>query len=1195
MQQHVIVGIGASAGGLQALSDFFDNVPSISNYSYVVVQHLSPDHKSLMGELLAKNTNIPIKVVEEGEELHGNQVYLIPPSKLLTIKEGKFVLEDKPKDKQLSLPIDIFFNSLATNCEDNCVAIVLSGTGSDGSKGIKSIKANGGLVLVQDPEQAKFNGMPQSAIDTTNVDKVLKVEHMYDEIRNYVDVKDQNVFGSDFQIDEEKLERLLGKLKTITAMDFSQYKRATLFRRIARRLNVLKIKTIEGYIEHLDKHPEEGESLYEELLIGVTRFFRDKKLWEILQRKVIPSIVRRKKDGGHIKMWDVGCCSGEEPYSLAMMILEEIDKQNKNVSLKIFATDIAKKSLEKGSKGKYPRTIIEDFPEEKYKKYFKEVKKGLQVTDELRQCIIFSPHNIINDPPFRNMDLVMCRNLLIYLQPDLQDKVMQILHHGLGDQGYLVLGASENIGVNNDNFELIDRKWKIFKNTHPVNRLRSDFFETMGNSTTTRSRIVGSNKNTEHKTFKDGLREQIGQAVIEQFGATSVVIDDEYNVVEAMGSFSKYASLPTSGFTTNLLEMLPKSMEPVLINAVRRASRSGSTVFTKNVSLAKDEDDASVVDILVKPLKRNKSGASNYILTIMDGEPLEKANVIVEHEDYDKTAQNRIKDLEEELKATQFELSQALEEAETSNEELQASNEELLASNEELQSTNEELQSVNEELHTVNTEHIQKMEDLALLNADMENLLDSSKIGTVFLDKDLIIRKFTPAIKEHFNLMRQDIGRSIENFISNFGIRRRRTLMDNAKKVMATGNPFEKRIVSKSGKHYIQRITPFIAANGKIDGTVITFVDITKVHKSQEQLRVSEEKFRSFYEDDPVMHISVDLDNAKVVDCNRLFAETLGYDDKKEVLDRSIFDFYDEESKIKSAEFIDVLKAKNSIKNEEMFIVSKSGEKICVILNSEGVEDADGNVVRSRSTMMDITELKQAQEILKQQKEDLERINTDLEQFVSICSHDLQEPLSTIRFSSDFIAKKYSENLNEKAMEYLGYIHNAAGRMADQIKALLEHSRIGRDLDKTKVDIQELVEVVKYDLSKSAKDRNATITVGSMPTIDAYQTELRLLFQNLISNAIKYSREGVPPVVRISAFQDDGYWTFAITDNGKGIMEEDLSQIFHIFSRSSDSDKYEGTGVGLAHCEKIVKLHEGKIWVDSQYGVGSTFYFKLKE
>ena len=662
-----------------------------------------------------------------------------------------------------------------------------------------------------------------------------------------------------------------------------------------------------------------------------------------------------------------------------------------------------------------------------------------------------------------------------------------------------------------------------------------------------------------------------------------------------MGSFSKYASLPQSGFSTNLISMLPDSMETVVLNSIRRAARSNNTVFTKNIKVTLEGGKTTILDLLVKPIRKGSSTANNYIITMMDGEPSENEIPIVEHKDYDTSAQNRIKDLEDELKATQFELSQALEEAETSNEELQASNEELLASNEELQSTNEELQSVNEELHTVNTEHIQKMEDLALLNADMENLLDSSKIGTVFLDKNLIIRKFTPAIKEHFNLMRQDLGRSIENFISNFGIKRRRTIVDNAKKVMETGIPFEKRIVSKSGKHYIQRITPFIVGNGKVDGTVITFVDITKVHRSQEQLRLSEEKFRSFYEDDPVMHVSVDLNSAKVIDCNRLFSETLGHDEKSRVIGRSIFEFYDEDSKIRSAEFIDMLKAKKNIKNQMMTLVDAQGEKISVILNSGGVEDEKGNIVRSRSTMMDITELKQVQEELKQQKEDLERINKDLEQFVSICSHDLQEPLSTIRFSSDFIVKKYSDDLNEKAREYLGYIHSAAGRMANQIKALLEHSRIGQNLERTKVDIQELVEVVKYDLNRSIKEKDAVLTVGKMPTIPAYQTELRLLFQNLISNALKYSREGIPPVVRISAFKDDGSWTFAITDNGKGIKEEDLSSIFHIFSRSSDSDKYEGTGVGLAHCEKIVKLHEGKIWVDSQYGVGSTFYFKIKE
>ncbi|MEH6408815.1 MAG: ATP-binding protein, partial [Leeuwenhoekiella sp.] len=426
------------------------------------------------------------------------------------------------------------------------------------------------------------------------------------------------------------------------------------------------------------------------------------------------------------------------------------------------------------------------------------------------------------------------------------------------------------------------------------------------------------------------------------------------------------------------------------------------------------------------------------------------------------------------------------------------------------------------------------------------------------------------------------------------GIGKKANLLDNSKKVIKTGQVFEKNIQSKSGRYFIQRISPFLTSEGKINGVVITFIDITKVHNSQEDLRQSEEKFKSFYEEDPVMHVSINPNTGNITECNKLFVETLGFNSKTEVLGHSVLEFYTRESKLKSVDIQNRFKESRSIKNEEMTMIAQNGREIPIMLNSDLVLDKKGSIVQIKSALVDISELKAAQEGLQKQKEDLERINKDLEQFVSICSHDLQEPLATIRFSSDFLNKKFSDQFSEKGKEYLGYIHEASGRMADQIKALLEHSRIGQDLKRTNVNVKELIEVVKYDLSRRIKEQDALINVGKMPVLSAYLTELRLLFQNLIGNAIKYNRKGVKPEVRISAFKDHDYWTFAITDNGIGIKDEDLNSIFKIFGRVPTDEKYEGTGVGLAHCDKIVKLHEGKIWVESQYGVGSTFYFKIK-
>ncbi|WP_416442564.1 chemotaxis protein CheB [Leeuwenhoekiella sp. A16] len=1196
-ENHIIIGIGASAGGLQALKDFFDNVPHHSPYTYIVVQHLSPDHKSLMAELLSKNTKIPIIEILDDSEIKMNCIYLIPPTKNLIIENQHLRLLDKPKGMQLNLPINLFFESLAEYSGQNCAGIILSGTGSDGSRGIKAIKEKGGVVMVQTPEQAKFDGMPKSAINTGCADFIVPVEQMSDELVTFFKTANNIEFDTELvNYEEHILNEILQVLKQNTALDFGLYKRPTLLRRIAKRMRVVKTNSLEEYLTYIKIETDEIQVLYNEFLIGVTKFYRDYKAWETLENKVIPDLVRSKEEGDILKIWEVGCSTGEEAYSLAISFKEEIEAQQKDIKLKIFATDISQDHLDIAGNGSYEEGVAGDISVELLEKYFeKDELNNYKVKDSIRKSVIFSNHNIVQDPPFKNMDMVVCRNLLIYLQNSVQNKVIQVLHYALSLKGILFLGSSESLGVHEKYFNGIDRKWKIFENKQVSKRLRSEILKSTANRLELKSYKKASKDLTPvPNSVSENLKIDISDAVIEHFGATSIFVDDELNVMEAMGAFRKYAAFPESGFSTNLLQMVPEELKGAITTAVRRAVRSKNVVFYKD-ALVNKEKVSKTVDLLVKPLQQTVNESKyNFIITLIEKEIKEDGKTIFQKATTNKTSQERIKDLEEELGETQMDLKRALEEAETSNEELQAANEELLASNEELQSTNEELQSVNEELHTVNAEYIQKMEDLAQLNADMDNLLDSTRIGTVFLDKDLRIRKFTPAVKEHFKLMKQDIGRSIDNFIANFGIGKKANLLDNSKKVMRTSQVFEKNIRSKSGRYFIQRISPFVSSEGKVDGVVITFIDITKVHKSQEELRKSEEKFKAFYEDDPVMHVSINSSTGTILECNKLLVETLGFADKKDLIGRSVFDFYTRESKLKAVEIQNSIRDFSSIKNEEMIMIAKDGREIPIMLNSDVSLDEQGNPTIVRSALVDISELKVAQTALQQQKDDLERINKDLEQFVSICSHDLQEPLSTIRFSSDFISKKFSDELNEKGKEYLGYIHEASGRMADQIKALLEHSRIGQDLKKTKVNIAELVEIVKYDLSRRIKECDAQIHVGKMPNLKVYQTELRLLFQNLIGNAIKYNRKGVKPEIRISAFQEGSYWTFAITDNGIGIKEEDLDSIFKIFGRVPTEEKYEGTGVGLAHCDKIVKLHDGKIWVESQYGVGSTFYFKIK-
>ncbi len=1192
-----LIAVGASAGGLEALKSFFEGLSPDDQNAYVVIQHLSPDFKSMMGELLMKSTKLIIEQIKNNTDVKAGRIYLIPTTSNLIFQNGQLHLVDKPKSQKLNLPIDIFMESMAQYKEDLAIAVILSGTGSDGTRGIKAVKEKGGMVMVQNPKQAKFDGMPKSAIQTGLVDYVLDTQDMGREIANYINAPVVLHFTEDsVEYDEVTLSKILHFIDEKTGLDFTEYKHSTLARRVARRVNVCKCTSLSEYYQLLKSHEEEIPILYREFLIGVTKFFRDAPVWEIMENNVIPNLVKGKANGEKLKIWDVACSTGEEAYSLAIYINEELERQNKKIDVKIFATDISSEHLAIGGHGIYSESVVADIDPALMQKYFVTKSNGYQAVEKIRDMIIFSNHNILKNPPFNNMDLVLCRNLLIYFQPSIQQKTMNVLHYSLRENGYLVLGTSESMNSHAEYFEVINRKWKIYKNTFLRRSLNTEILHSSTNRSykrvenISRKRAAPPVNNLVQKYGKE-----LNEAILEQFGGASVFIDEDYNILQAIGEFRKYANLPVNGFSINLMDMLNTELKHIVQASVKKAAKDNLSVTYKD-AVYKHLGESKSLDLIIKPFKHhNLDNEVNFVLTFLEKEIDLSRLQEIEKVTVDSRSQHYIIELEEELKKTKEDLQSSLMEIETSNEELQAANEELLASNEELQSTNEELQSVNEEINTVNAENLQKIDDLASLNADMNNLLESTDIGTIFLDETLRIRKFTPAIKKHFNLINSDIGRPIENFNLNFGSSKTKTLVQRCKEVLKSGKTVVTNLKLNEGRNYLRRISVFKDSKNTITGVVVTFVDIEPLQKAKEKLIASEKKFKSFYEEDPIMHLSVDPYTINITHCNKYTVEKLGYATKEEIIGRPMFDLYRDEAQLEILKLNRLFKEKGELYNVEQEMLTKAGEPLPVILNSTLELDDDGNILSYRFTCVDITQLKSAQQELKDQKADLVRINKDLEQFVSICSHDLQEPLATIKFGSDILGKIYADKLDQKGKDYISYIDEASDRLANQIKALLEHSRIGRDSKKAQVDTKELMEVVKYDLGKRIRDTKAKVHVGSLPKIMAYEIELRLLFQNLLSNALKYISKDRTPEVRVSAYSEGDYWIFSFLDNGIGISEEDQKTIFTIFNRVRTTEKYEGTGVGLAHVEKIVKLHEGAVWVDSQLGVGSTFYVKLKK
>ena len=839
-----IIAIGASAGGLEALKRFFNNVPVNCPHSFVIIQHLSPDYKSLMAELLTKNTELPIHEVQNNVLVKRSTIYLIPPKKNMTIQNGKLTLEDKPSGHHLNLPIDIFFRSLAEEKGEKAIGIILTGTGSDGTRGVRAIKDAGGMVMVQSPKQAKFDGMPLSAIGTGLVDFILPIEHLPDELFSFINhPTTSEITYKSIERDEETLARILNHIHNITELDFTPYKRPTLARQIERRMGINKSASLKDYLNFIHENPKEAETLSRQFLIQVTKFFRDPEMWKALEEKVLPELVRAKASSRQpLRVWSAGCSTGEEVYSIAILLREEIERQDKYVDVKIFASDIDKNSLDIARKAIYPESIVADVSLERLNKYFICKNSEYQVVETLRKMVVFSPHNILKDPPFNQIDLVICRNLLIYLQSPAQKRAISGLQYALNLNGTLVIGPSETVGEHASVLQEIDRKTKLYRNLQISSRVSFEPLNYPDIQWAQPKSIVRSPRMTDNR-----LAEMMNEALAEELGLACVYLDENFNILSAVGKIRQFIELPEKGFSINLLHLLPDNVSVAISTAARKAKQQNDTVLYKGVRLSRD-GEVFVLNVLVRSSQLNAVNRGPSFMIVFMPQIVEESTTTVIEAKAGEANDQRMVELEQELKDTRENLRLTIEELETTNEELQATNEELLSANEELQSTNEELQSMNEELHTVNAEHRQKIEDMAALNADMDNLLKSTEIGTIFLDGDMSIRRFTPAIQEQFNLRQSDVGRPISHFTSNFVEEDNNDILVNAQKVLSSGRPYDKEMPTQDGKWYLVKITPFRNSDGLVDGVVISFVDINALKRAELSLRASESRFRSVFE-----------------------------------------------------------------------------------------------------------------------------------------------------------------------------------------------------------------------------------------------------------------------------------------------------------------------------------------------------------
>ncbi len=814
------IGIGASAGGLEALEVFFKNVPDNTNNVYIVVQHLSPDYKSMMDELLARHTNMPIHVAEDGMETEPNHVYLIPPSMNLSIYHSKLYLEAHIRHNHLNMPIDVFLKSLAQDQGKNAIGIILSGTGSDGTKGIKTIKEVGGMVIAQDLKSCKFDGMPKSAMSTNMVDYVLLPEEMPDVIMNYINSPSiHKQLAQKLQANEaiDDLTKLTLILRTYSGIDFSSYKENTIIRRIDRRIKINRCLNLKSYIDLLRDSDEEKEILYNEMFIGVTSFFRDLEAFDILEEKIISKFDFSK---GIIRIWSAGCSTGEEVYSIAIKLLEYIEKNHINCEIKIFATDIDQRALEFAGTGYYPDSLMTDVQSDYIYKYFDKKSDGYQIKDKLRKMVVFAKHNILKDPPFSKLDLLVCRNLFIYLKSFEQQNILNSFYYSLYPNGYLWLGSSESIGDMQKGFDIIDNKWNFFKYNSafnpqimPNSSSNVDVYSTL------------DRKNSVHRgRIKSSNFENILSSALVKFLSPSIIVNENNDIVQVLGDVGKFLKIQSGRFSNNINNNMSRELSLFVNNCIRRLRAGQSEVVLKNAINLEE----TAIDICGRKVEANSQ--EYYIISFVEQAIERNSGEIVEI-DMTEEVKSRVNTLESELQLAREGLQATIEELETSNEELQSSNEELIAANEELQSTNEELQSVNEELFTVNSEYQIKIEELTKMTSDLSNLLKNTEIGALYLDGNLCIRKITPVMSRVTNIMESDIGRPIHHLSVMQAYPK---IVSDIEIVSEQLQMLEREIVDQDGGYWLVRIRPYRTEYNHIEGIILTVIDITELKKADE-------------------------------------------------------------------------------------------------------------------------------------------------------------------------------------------------------------------------------------------------------------------------------------------------------------------------------------------------------------------------
>lgn len=1173
-----IIGLGASAGGVEALQAFVAALPADANSSVVVVLHLPGDLPSELHRLLDRQSALPVRRIESGVPLERGVVYVLPPGSSVTLEAGRLQLSERPPERYWR-PVDQLFASLAAEAGERAVALVLSGTGTNGSPYLGEVKAAGGLVLAQDPAEAAFPEMPRQAIATGYVEECAPCAELARLVADWG--RRLPRLGDLAECEAEQLAQALSLIREHTGRDFRNYKRGTVERRIQRRVGMRDCESAAEYLRLLSEDPGEVERLAQDLLIGVTGFFRDGVTWAVLAERVLPALLDEREDDEPLRAWIAGCASGEEAYTLAILLTEELARRGRRRPVQIFATDVDHAACERARRGLFPAAALERLDERRRAEYFSREDGHYRITQPIRDMITFAQHDLLRDPPFSQLDLVSCRNVLIYLDGEAQAEVLATFHFALRRDGVLLLGGSETVQRQDGLFTAIEEAHRCYR--------RRD--------TPTPSPAFGGRHRMRHagpapipsraQGWSRGQRDHhhLAQDLAQRYLAPAfVLVDDQGRICYFSGPTENFLHQPQGAPNDRLIEICEPHLRPRLTAALSHAGGHDEPVVLTYASAAGNRGGIPV-EVTVQPVRGN-DGERLWLVSFRRrlGPPASAAAEAVVAGELEPD--QALHALDQELRATREELSSSIEELETSNEELKASNEEVRSMYEELQSANEELQAVNEELGIVNRQLQSKVGELGETKDVLANLLCSTNLPTVFLDRELHIKRFTPAAGRLFKLIEGDLDRPFADFADRVSDGR---LLVDAHQVLETLVPTERELRAEDDGWYLLRVHPYRTADDRIEGVVATLSEVGELKRVQEELRASEARYRSIFDNAAVGIAGIDR-RAMLRTSNHTFGQITGIPNHL-LADRPLTAFLEEGPGRELAAALERVAGDGSEAIELPLRVDGGRRWLRWTLSATHTTDADDVI----AIVENVTERHEAERALHRRREELERSNDDLSHFAAMASHDLQAPLRLIGSHLDLIRELGDELAAETRERYFRTAQENVHHMRAMITDMLAYAHC--ELAERKVELCDSGEALRTALGNiggALEERGADVSIGELPEVVAPSRLLIQLFQNLVDNASKYGREGLRPRVVIAAERGSREWIFSVADNGRGIPADLQDQIFELFDRSGSGSE-RGTGIGLAICRKGVERLGGRIWVESEPEVGSTFFFSVPE